>query len=102
MREAMRKLNDERKSEDLLLKIGIHEGPCLAVILNDRQDYFGQTVNVASRVQNLAVSRAIYATGSVVEHAKTSQLLETSSLKPVPKRAALRGIADEMTVYEIP
>jgi class 3 adenylate cyclase len=102
MREAMRKLNDERKSEDLLLKIGIHEGPCLAVILNDRQDYFGQTVNVASRVQNLAVSRAIYATGPVVEHARTSQLLETSSLKPVPKRAALRGIADEMTVYEIP
>jgi class 3 adenylate cyclase len=102
MRDAMRKLNDERKSEDLLLKIGIHEGPCLAVILNDRQDYFGQTVNVASRVQNLAVSRAIYATGPVVEHAKTSQLLETSSLKPVPKRAALRGIADEMTVYEIP
>ena len=40
--------------EDLLLKIGIHEGPCLAVILNDRQDYFGQTVNIAARVQALA------------------------------------------------
>ena len=102
MREAMRKLNDERRNEDLLLKIGIHEGPCLAVILNDRQDYFGQTVNIAARVQHLAVSRAIFATGPVVEHAGTSHLLETSSLKPVPKRAALRGIADEMTVYEIP
>ena len=31
MREAMRRLNDERSREDLLLKIGIHEGPCLAV-----------------------------------------------------------------------
>ena len=39
---------------DLLLKIGIHEGPCLAVNLNERQDYFGQTVNIASRVQGLA------------------------------------------------
>ena len=29
MREAMRTLNAERDSEDLLLKIGIHEGPCL-------------------------------------------------------------------------
>jgi class 3 adenylate cyclase len=102
MREAMRKFNEERKSEDLLLKIGIHEGPCLAVTLNDRRDYFGQTVNIAARVQNLAVSRAIYATGPVVEDAQTSMLLETSSLKPVAKRAALRGIADEMTVYEIP
>ena len=59
-------------------------------------------MNIAARVQNLAVSRSIYATGPVVENAQTSMLLETSSLKPVAKRAALRGIADEMTVYEIP
>jgi class 3 adenylate cyclase len=50
MREAMRGLNEERKRDDFLLKIGIHEGPCLAVMLNERQDYFGQTVNIASRV----------------------------------------------------
>ena len=57
MREAMRSLNEERKRDELLLKIGIHDGPCLAVMLNERQDYFGQTVNIASRVQNLASSR---------------------------------------------
>jgi class 3 adenylate cyclase len=69
MREAMRRLNEERKrDDDLLLKIGIHEGPCLAVMLNERQDYFGQTVNIASRVQHLASSQAIYATGAVVGH----------------------------------
>ena len=68
MREAMRALNAEHGREDLLLKIGIHEGPCLAVVLNDRQDFFGQTVNIASRVQGLAQSRAIFATGSVVDH----------------------------------
>ena len=50
-----------------MLKIGIHEGPCLAVMLNDRQDYFGQTVNIASRVQGLATSRAIFATKPVVD-----------------------------------
>ena len=54
MREAMRAFNAEHGEEDLLLKIGIHEGPCLAVVLNERQDYFGQTVNIASRVQGLA------------------------------------------------
>ncbi len=71
MREAMRHLgngdnghNGHDDEEDLLLKIGIHEGPCLAVILNDRQDYFGQTVNIAARVQALADSRTIMATGS--------------------------------------
>src|SRR5678815_458953 len=64
MREAMQKINAERGSEDLLLKIGIHEGPCLAVTLNDRQDYFGHTVNTAARVQSLASSRSIFATTS--------------------------------------
>ncbi|HYD04844.1 MAG TPA: adenylate/guanylate cyclase domain-containing protein, partial [Reyranella sp.] len=66
MRKAMDELNRKENIGDLLLKIGIHEGPCLAVTLNERQDYFGQTVNIASRVQNLAVSRAILATASVV------------------------------------
>ena len=102
MREAMRNLNDERQREDLLLKIGIHEGPCLAVVLNDRQDYFGQTVNIASRVQNLAVSRSILATGKVVDYPQASALLETSGLIPTPRNGALRGITDELAVYEIP
>src|ERR1700694_482247 len=83
MREAMRGLSDGRKHEELLLKIGIHEGPCLAVMLNDRQDYFGQTVNIASRLQHLAQSRAIFATGSVIDHAQASKLLASSGLMPV-------------------
>ncbi len=102
MREAMGGLNHARNGEDLLLKIGIHEGPCLAVVLNDRQDYFGTTVNIAARVQALANSRSILATGPVVTHARASTLLENSGLKPVPQRRALRGITDELAVYEIP
>jgi class 3 adenylate cyclase len=102
MRDAMRTLNEQHKSEDLLLKIGIHEGPCLAVTLNDRQDYFGQTVNIASRVQGLAVSRSILATGVVVDHPQVSALLATDGIKPTPRRQSVRGIADELAVYEIP
>jgi class 3 adenylate cyclase len=102
MRDAMQGLNAERQGEDLMLKIGIHEGPCLAVTLNDRQDYFGQTVNIAARVQNLADSRAILATGSVVDNAQTAGLLATAGRQPLSRRYALRGIADELTLYEIP
>jgi class 3 adenylate cyclase len=102
MREAMRQLNAQRGGEDLLLKIGIHEGPCLAVTLNDRQDYFGSTVNIAARVQGLAVSRSIHATSAVVEDAKAAQLLEQGGHKPVSQNRALRGIADARSVYEIP
>ena len=102
MRTAMRRLNAEREREDLLLKIGIHEGPCLAVTLNDRQDYFGQTVNIASRVQDLAVSHAIFTTGSVVEDPRAATILAESGVAPIPQRAALRGIDQELQVYELP
>jgi class 3 adenylate cyclase len=102
MREAMRKLNDGRSREDLSLKIGIHEGPCLAVVLNNRQDYFGQTVNIAARVQALADSRSILATRPIVLHPQASSLLKTRGLEPMAQTLALRGIADAVAVYEIP
>jgi class 3 adenylate cyclase len=102
IREAMRVLNEQRRNDDLLLKIGIHEGPCLAVTLNDRQDYFGQTVNIASRVQGLAASRAILATGSVVGHPQASQLLRAGGITPMARQMPLRGLAEEMAIYEIP
>ena len=102
MREEMARINAERNNEDLILKIGIHEGPCLAVTLNNSQDYFGQTVNMAARVQGLASSRAIFVTKSVVEDVKAAKILESSGLRPTMQRAALRGIADETTVCEIP
>ena len=102
MREAMRRLNDSRNGEDLLLKIGIHEGPCLAVVLNDRQDYFGQTVNIAARVQALADSRSILATQAVVVYPQTSNLLKTRGLEPMAETRSLRGITERVPVYEIP
>jgi len=102
MREAMRELKDARGGDGLMLKIGIHEGPCLAVVLDNRQDYFGRTVNIAARVQGLADSRSILATRPIVSHPKTSDFLKSSGLKPLVHQRALRGVADEMAVYEIP
>ena len=101
MREAMSDLGAERQHQSLRLKMGIHEGSCLAVTLNGQQDYFGQTVNIASRVQGLAASRAIMVTELVVENANARTLLETSGLKPTLRRVALSGIADKVSVYEI-
>jgi class 3 adenylate cyclase len=102
MRDAMRKLNETHGREDLLLKIGIHEGPCLAVNLNERQDYFGQTVNIASRVQGLAQTRSILATAPVIDNPKSAEVLGSNGQKPMAQSHPLRGVAAEVAVYEIP
>jgi class 3 adenylate cyclase len=102
MRAAMDALNEQRGTKDLVLKIGIHEGPCLAVMLNERQDYFGQTVNIASRVQGLSTDQAIHVTGPVLETPAVADILTKASIAPIRKHAALRGIADKVVVFEIP
>jgi class 3 adenylate cyclase len=102
MRAAMDALNAERGRDDLVVKIGIHEGPCLAVMLNDRQDYFGQTVNIAARVQGLSTSQAIHVTSPIIEASAVAAILTKAAITPIQKQAALRGIADKIVVYEIP
>lgn len=102
MREGMRLFNGAHGRNDLSLKIGIHEGPCLAVLLNERQDFFGQTVNVASRVQSVADSTAILVTSAIAHDRAAAVLLERSGLEPVPRPTMLRGVAREVTLYEIP
>jgi class 3 adenylate cyclase len=97
MREAVKDLNG-----DLLLKIGIHTGPCLAVSLNDRQDYFGQTVNIAARVQGLATSRSIFATREVVADSESCRLLKENRIAATPQTRSLRGIANQFEIFEIP
>ena len=97
MREALQDLKG-----DLLLKIGIHEGPCLAVSLNDRQDYFGRTVNIAARVQGLATSRSIFATRRVVDDHEASKLLQSNGIAATPEKRSLRGIAKQIEIFEIP
>jgi class 3 adenylate cyclase len=94
MRGAIRDLD-----RHLGLKIGLHEGPCLAVVLNERQDYFGQTVNIAARVQGIAEARAILATRPIVE--QSAKLLQAHGLTPAPHEHLLRGLANELTIYEI-
>lgn len=64
MLKAQRILADA--SLPLTLKAGLHTGPCIAVTLNDRLDYFGSTVNMAARLEGLStgndviISRAVY------------------------------------------
>jgi class 3 adenylate cyclase len=72
------------------------------VSLNERQDYFGQTVNIASRVQGLAISQSILATAPVVDNPQSASLLGSNGQKPKAQLHTLRGVGSEVAVYEIP
>jgi len=102
MRSSMAAFNRGRSDDALVLKIGMHAGPCLAVWSNERLDFFGQTVNVASRVQSIARPGAIVATAGVALDEHVRSLLAAAGATPIPHQATLRGIRDEVTVFEVP
>jgi adenylate cyclase len=49
-REIDRWCESQEIQPPLVLKVGVHHGPAIAVTSNDRLDYFGRTVNVAARL----------------------------------------------------
>ena len=65
VRAALDHLNAERGRQDLS-EDRHPRGPVPGRDAQRPQDYFGQTVNIASRVQHLAVWQAILASGTVV------------------------------------
>ena len=50
------------------LKAGIHYGDCTAVNLNGRTDYFGTTVNIASRLVDVAKEKEVILSEAVYKH----------------------------------
>jgi class 3 adenylate cyclase len=96
MRGAIERFNEAQPERPVLLKIGIHHGAAIAVTLNDELDYFGQTVNIASRVQEMADAAEIWITEEVWSYPGVDALLEP--YPAAPRTAEFRGIEQPMTV----
>jgi adenylate cyclase len=79
----------------LTLKAGLHTGPCIAVTLNDRLDYFGSTVNMAARLEGLSTGSDVIISGAVYDDAKVRKLIESEDLSAVEFDMALKGFEEE-------
>jgi class 3 adenylate cyclase len=100
MQQRMAALNQREHltaTERLLLKVGVHSGPCLTVTLNDRPDYFGTTVNIAARVQGLSHGGDVVFTDTVHSAVDVKQLLGDGAV--ASHRVTLKGIAEARHVY---
>jgi len=59
----------EQIDPPLVLKLGVHAGPVIAMTANDRLDYFGRTVNVAARLGDQSRGRDIVMLREVLDQA---------------------------------
>ena len=90
-------LHFARAVAPLQLRIGMHRGPCIALRANDRIDYFGGTVNVASRVAHAAGADEILVSAAVADDPRVADALPAG----LRGTLALRGIPAPIDVVRI-
>jgi len=76
----------------LHLKAGVHYGPCIAVTLNDRLDYFGSTINIAARLESQSSGSDVIISAAVRDDPEVlAWLQQQTGLLIEPVEATLKG-----------
>lgn len=95
-------LNREREpGEHIELKIGIHTGPVLLVTLNSRLDYFGSTVNTASKIQSIAQPHEVLFSEEVYRDSSASSAIKGYTNKIFRVKHTLSGIKESINIYKV-
>ncbi len=87
--------------EPLRLRAGFHAGPCIAMRANDRIDYFGTTINLASRLQALAGAGEVTLARSVAEWPAIARRLESLTTATTLEPLELKGFPERVDVVRI-
>ena len=97
IQESQDRLKNIKKERPLMLKAGIHYGPAIAVSLNDQIDYFGTTINLASRLEHFSTGEDIIISNDVKEDPEVRDFLKKNMDRLLlnPLDSALKGFGDE-------
>jgi adenylate cyclase len=85
----------------IVVKLGFHRGPCIAVNFNNRVDYFGTTVNLAARIQNESHGGDIVFFEELLHDPAMKHVLDKFHFHTEPFSATLKGIANEVKLVRL-
>jgi class 3 adenylate cyclase len=91
-------VRDKGHGTGVQLKVGLHAGPCIAVTLNERLDYFGTTVNLAARVQNMSEGGDILVTQMLADRTQDCEPLREHGWKSELRQAHAKGFKEPVPV----
>ena len=87
--------------DGILLKVGVHHGPSIAINNGGRLDYFGTTVNMAARVQAQASGGDVVLTAQLADDPDVKKFLIAQGLRSEESRAWLKGLQGEHRLLRI-
>jgi class 3 adenylate cyclase len=85
----------------LEMKAGIHTGPCIAVTLNERLDYFGSTVNIAARLPGLALGGEVILSNEIKADPEVETWLRENHAEPVWFDAQVKGYDQPFSLWRM-
>jgi class 3 adenylate cyclase len=100
IRAHVREFNRQHRTSPIGLKLGIHAGPCIAVTLNGRLDYFGGTVNMAARLQGEARPGEIVLSETIAADPAAADILNSQWMEQ--DRQAIRGFSNPVSFRRLP
>ena len=99
MQDRVAAFNAASSRAPIILKLGLHEGPCIAVTLNERLDYFGSTVNLAARLQSQSLGGDIVISADLARNGGAEALLQRRNI--TRETVLLRGISAPVTFLRL-
>ncbi len=78
------------------IKMGIFSGPCYVITANKALDYFGQTVNVASRLQHQAASGEV-----IMLEAEAAHVRSLGVTVSAPESVRVKGVDHELRIVRV-
>jgi class 3 adenylate cyclase len=85
----------------LVLKLGVHVGPAIAMTANQRLDYFGRTVNLAARLGDRSEGDDVVLLAEVFEQAAARIASGRPHLSVEGFQTRLRGLAGEQQLVRL-
>lgn len=86
--------------EQITIKLGLHKGSCILLNLNEKLDYFGNTINLAARIQGTSQGNDVVISEELFKEVQ-AQIVQYPSLSIIPFVVELKGIQKQNTLYRL-
>jgi class 3 adenylate cyclase len=89
------------REDGLIIKIGLHWGPALTVNANNTLDYFGQTVNLASRLQKESKGGDVALSALLADDPRVQEFLKSGACAMERFTTQVRGVEDSVKMLRL-
>jgi class 3 adenylate cyclase len=90
---------NEGRTDRVILKLGLHQGPCVAVTAGGVLDYFGSTVNTAARLEHHCKGGEVVISAAVLADADAAAAL--AGRRVGEESAELRGLSEPVRCVRV-